>query len=136
MTVEQIQSLLQDISTEIDCVNDQESDSDLSIEDVEVSDHESNSEQDFSDNESDLDTSLGDSRFYIRKDKITKWQQKEFRTSKIRQHNIKNVIPGPKECARNIVSEIDAFLKIIDLDMIDEIVTCTNMYINNMRQHV
>jgi len=136
MTVEQIQSLLQDISTEIDCVDDQESDSDLSIEDVEVSDHESNSEQDFSDNESDLETSLRDSTFYIGKDKITKWQQKEFTTSKIRQHNIINVVPGPKECARNIVSEIDAFLKIIDLDMIDEIVTCTNMYISNMRQRV
>jgi len=136
MTVEQIQSLLQDISTEIDCVDDQESDSDLSIEDVEVSDHESNSEQDFSDNESDLETSLEDSTFYIGKDKITKWQQKEFTSSKIRQHNIINVVSGPKECARNIVSEIDAFLKIIDLDMIDEIVTCTNMYISNIRQRV
>lgn len=47
MTVEQIQSLLQDISIEMDCVDDQESDSDLSIENLEVSDHESNSEQDW-----------------------------------------------------------------------------------------
>lgn len=68
MRVEQIQSLLQDISTEIYCVDDQESDSDLSIEDVKVSDHESNSEQDFSDNESDLETSWGDSTFYVGKD--------------------------------------------------------------------
>jgi len=141
MTVEQIQKMLQESSIQIERGDDEESDSDLSIENVEVSDHDSKSEQDMSDNEFDLsdnelETSLDDGEFYIGKDKITKWQKKEFTTSKIRQYNIINVVPGPKECARNIVSEMEAFLKIIDLDMVDEIVKCTNMYISNLRQRV
>lgn len=38
-------------------------------------------------------------------------------------------VPGPKDCARNISCPMDAFIKIIDLEMTDEIVKYTNIYI-------
>lgn len=43
---------------------------------------------------------------------------------------------GPKDCARNISCPMDAFIKIIDLEMTDEIVKYTNIYISNLRQRV
>lgn len=62
--------------------------------------------------------------------------KKEFTTTKIRQHNIINVGSGSKECAKNINNKMNAFLKIINLDMIDEIIQCTNIYISNLIQRV
>lgn len=62
--------------------------------------------------------------------------KKKFTAWKTKQHNIINVIPGPKECANNIPSEMDAFLKVIDIDMIDDIINRTNMYISNLWQQV
>ncbi|UYV80263.1 hypothetical protein LAZ67_18002222 [Cordylochernes scorpioides] len=42
---------------------------------------------------------------------------------------------GPKFEAKSIESESDAFTKIIDNDMVQKIVDCTNAYISNIKEH-
>ncbi|UYV65868.1 hypothetical protein LAZ67_3005763 [Cordylochernes scorpioides] len=42
---------------------------------------------------------------------------------------------GPKSEAKSIESESDAFTKIIDNDMVQKIVDCTNAYISNIKEH-
>ncbi|UYV81889.1 hypothetical protein LAZ67_21000042 [Cordylochernes scorpioides] len=43
--------------------------------------------------------------------------------------------PGPKSEAKSIESESDAFTKIIDNDMVQNIVDCTNAYISNIKEY-
>ena len=40
---------------------------------------------------------------------------------------------GLQQCAKDISNELDAFLKNINLNMIDEIVKFTNMYVDKLR---
>lgn len=79
-------------------MDDQESDSDLSIENVEVSDHESNLEQDLSDNISWRRVWKIVYYFVWEKIKQLNYKRKSFRLQKL--GNIINAIAGPKECAR------------------------------------
>lgn len=46
------------------------------------------------------------------------------------------VLPGPKGSAKNVLSEMEAFLVFITRDIIDEIVTCTNLFIENKKANV
>ncbi|KAF2889468.1 hypothetical protein ILUMI_16705, partial [Ignelater luminosus] len=57
----------------------------------------------------------------------------EFLATKTKKKNIIKRFPAPKAGARNNTSEIDAFLQIVDVPMIEEIVERTNMYINYKR---
>ena len=42
-------------------------------------------------------------------------------------------IPGPKSHARDASTELEAYLNIMDIDIIDEIVKCTNKYMQGIR---
>lgn len=56
--------------------------------------------------------------------------------SKSSKHKIKNIIkilPGPKQCARDITDEMSAFSKIFDDEMIEHIIQCTNLEISRVR---
>lgn len=67
-----------------------------------------------------------DEIYYTGKDKVSKWH--EFtKHSKTKKHNIIKTSSGLTSHSKNIESEIDSFMKIIDLDMVDEIVKYTNM---------
>uniref|UniRef100_A0A1B6DW27 PiggyBac transposable element-derived protein domain-containing protein n=1 Tax=Clastoptera arizonana TaxID=38151 RepID=A0A1B6DW27_9HEMI len=79
--------------------------------------------------ESDLEI-CDDAEFVLGKDGETIWCLSDILApSKTRRTNIVKKIPGPKPRARNVNNEIDAFLSMISLEMIDEILNCTNKHI-------
>ncbi|KAF8789732.1 Gag-Pol polyprotein like [Argiope bruennichi] len=96
-----------------------EYDADLSDENLEQENHSSDSEITASDDE--ITENNSDENCYTGKDKITKWEKEEIvKTSKTKNKNIIKKLPGLTAYAKGTASEIDAFLKLIDLSMIDE----------------
>lgn len=71
-----------------------------------------------------------DELYYTENDKVSKWHKTEFTSqSKTKKHNIIKTSPGLTSYSKNIESELHSFMKIINLDMVDEIVKFTNIYI-------
>ena len=72
-----------------------------------------------------------DENYYLCKDKVTKWYKNpcvsKFANTPLR--NLLKFLPGPRNNARHIEDELQAFLLLITDEMIEEIVKCTNMYI-------
>ncbi|KAF8771706.1 hypothetical protein HNY73_019086 [Argiope bruennichi] len=105
-----------------DCEDDlqfPEYDADLSDENLEQKNHRSDSEITASDDE--MTENNSDENCYMGKDKITKWKKEEIvKTSKTKNKNIIKKLLGLTAYAKGTASEIDAFLKLIDLSMIDE----------------
>jgi len=116
-----------------------ESDADLSVDSVDVddADHDSQSEADISEDEelSEYDeTDDDDGNFFIGRDKQTRWRKTQIAPmAKTREKNIVKKIPGPTSHARDASTELEAYLKIMDIDIIDEIVKCTNKYMQGIR---
>ncbi|XP_071052964.1 piggyBac transposable element-derived protein 4-like [Onthophagus taurus] len=54
--------------------------------------------------------------------------------SKSKSKNIVNILPGPTRNAKDVSTEMDVFLKLFDLNMIDRIVEHTNVYIDKKRE--
>ncbi|UYV81193.1 hypothetical protein LAZ67_20000313 [Cordylochernes scorpioides] len=96
--------------------------------------HDTDSEQN---SEADEELPNDDSEFYFGKDGVTKWKKTMWQKTPIRTRsvNIISQLPGPKSEAKSIESESDAFTKIIDNDMEQKIVDCTNAYISNIKEH-
>ncbi|UYV77475.1 hypothetical protein LAZ67_15001152 [Cordylochernes scorpioides] len=96
--------------------------------------HDTDSEQN---SEADEELPNDDSEFYFGKDGVTKWKKTMWQKTQIRTRstNIISQLPGPKSEAKSIESESDAFTKIIDNDMVQKIVDCTNAYISNIKEH-
>ncbi|CAG5052090.1 unnamed protein product [Parnassius apollo] len=110
--------------------------SDASIDDdyVEESDHDSMSEQNASlSEESEAEETETQERFFLAKDKITKWFKVKGRTAvRTRSQNIMSEAPGPKGMAKFSKSPLECFQLYVTDDMIAEITTCTNTYIEKI----
>ncbi|KAK9737802.1 hypothetical protein QE152_g10453 [Popillia japonica] len=104
----------------------EESDRDIESE-IELNDKEFSSSAEESDHseksESDND------EYFIGKDKITKWYKNPVvsKFSKTSSKNIVKILPGLRQCARDVTNERSAFQKIFSDDIIDNIVECTNL---------
>jgi len=75
--------------------------------------------------------------FYIRRNNDTIWANKQLsKTSQVRSKNIIKTIPGPKAQARVCKTRLDCFLQIFSLEIIDDIVEFTNIFIaqKNMKK--
>ncbi|UYV73301.1 hypothetical protein LAZ67_10002611 [Cordylochernes scorpioides] len=96
--------------------------------------HDTDSEQNL---EPDEELPNDDSEFYFGKDGVIKWKKTMWQKTQIRTRsvNIISQLPGPKSEAKLIESESDAFTKIIDNDMVQKIVDCTNAYISKIKEH-
>lgn len=83
------------------------------------SDHDSESEQDISENKTNENVSdVQNNNFYLGKDKTTKWKKnKPNMQIRVRSHNIIAHLPSPKQNARNAKFEIDC------------LVYCNNYYV-------
>lgn len=122
-------------------MRDQETvdESDEGEEDVIIeSDHESDTEQELSECDSDLSDDNDDmdsQSYYIGKDGDTKWRKaqppKNVRT---RAHNIITHLPGPIRAAREAKSEIQALDLFISEDILSIITISTNIYVELVRQ--
>ncbi|UYV69595.1 hypothetical protein LAZ67_6004045 [Cordylochernes scorpioides] len=96
--------------------------------------HNTDSEQE-TDNEEEHQ--FDGTKFYIGKDGTSMWKKTVWRSTQVRTRSV-NIIsqwPGLKPEAKSIISESDAFIKLIDLQMIQNIVECTNIYINIVQRN-
>jgi len=77
------------------------------------------------------ETNIGENfRFYIGKDGETLWANEPVANiSKTKSKNIIKIFSDSKHNARQCKTEIECFLKIISMDMIEKIVFYTNIYI-------
>ncbi|KAJ8953375.1 hypothetical protein NQ318_023492 [Aromia moschata] len=114
------------------------SESDFSDIEIAQESISSESEQAYSSEDSEVSEKQDlDEEYYIGRDKITKWRKIKCTVrSKAKAKNIVKTRTGVTQTARDIKDEKDAFLKIIDLSMIDNILKFTNMYIDQLKiQH-
>ncbi|PSN58115.1 hypothetical protein C0J52_01014 [Blattella germanica] len=131
MTASDIEMALLEVLSEDENEPDS-SESDTEEEIIEERSHSSDSEQsaeektDLSDDEV---SEISDFRFYIGKDGQTIWISEPLPTHKTKAKNIIKILPGPKMNAKNTPKELDAFYLFITEDMLDDIVTNTNIYI-------
>ncbi len=100
-------------------------------------DHDSETDQE-GEYDCDNDNDLTEREFIFGKDGETMWCNTRFfkTTSKTKSKNLVKIFPGPKGAAKNVTSEVDAFLKIINDDIIDQVVHYTNIYIQRKRDEV
>ncbi|XP_055912050.1 piggyBac transposable element-derived protein 4-like [Eupeodes corollae] len=116
--------------------DDEEEENDVSIsENVEQSEHNTKSEQEWS--ESDEDSSLQEQlneRYFIGKDKTTKWKKmRPNLQTRVRSENIIKLLPGTKGDGRHAKTEIEC-LKLFITDAVIGVVTCcTNIWIQKNR---
>ena len=98
-------------------------------------DHDSQSEADISEDEefSEYDETDGDiGNFYIGRNKQTRWRKTQIAPrAKNRGKNI--VKKNSRTYIRDASTELEAYLKIMDIDIIDETVKCTNKYMQGIR---
>lgn len=102
---------------------------------IEENEHNSNSEQEVSDSDITEKESTEKGNQYMGRDKKTIWHRSSMASkfSKTRKQNLIKILPGPKQCARDITDEMNAFTKIFSDDMIEHIVQCTNLEIARIR---
>lgn len=119
--------------------DDFDSDSDQEPEIIERNHYNSDSEQSADEGEAESEPRLQDEdyRFFIGKDNETLWISQPISSSgKIKAKNILKILPGPKGNAKKAKTEIDAFSLYITDEMVDDIVTYTNIYIENKKSSI
>ena len=108
------------------------SDSEFSEEEIEQHDEESASEEENTSDESEGDEETME-EFFIGKNKSTQWRKTTYRVSgKTKGINIVTEPTGLTKTVIGIENEVNAFLQIIDISMIDDVLKCTNMYIDQL----
>lgn len=119
-------------------VEDADTDSEEKIND---SDHDSQSEQSGSDDETG--ESPSEFEFYVGKgaqnkknqdESAFKWRKQPFKPTKVKKKNIINFHEGLTETSQDIRSEFDAFAKMLDGNMMETIVRCTNLVIRDVKR--
>ncbi|KAB0804671.1 hypothetical protein PPYR_01641, partial [Photinus pyralis] len=117
----------EDATFDYDDKSDQDEDDDL-----EVDDHNSDSEQDVSDNEIVHESPVA---YFIGKDKISKWNKHAPRKNvRKRKENIIKHFPGAKSATKNVKSILEIWQHFLDPDMIHEIVL-TNKHIDSVQDN-
>nr|XP_022911901.1 piggyBac transposable element-derived protein 4-like [Onthophagus taurus] len=112
---------------------DSEAGSDLSDEAIEPNYFDSASEENISDDEENIKTYAKD--FYVGRDNVSTWMKtKHAKSEETKTMDITKEIPGPTYCVKNL-SELELFQKIIDISMLEDIVTHTNTYIESLRSN-
>lgn len=75
--------------------------------------------------------------YYVKVEQSLKWKKDPYlKSSKVKSKNIVKILPGLTSATKDITDEVSAFQKIIDLDMVDDIIKYTNMYIESKRNTI
>ncbi|KFM60418.1 PiggyBac transposable element-derived protein 4, partial [Stegodyphus mimosarum] len=84
--------------------------------------------------ETEDESSLSTTDFYIGKDKVTKWQNEKYRQNvRTPSRNIISKLPGNTAYSRDVASSVDAWNVLFDSNMLNMIVKCTNIYIESIQ---
>lgn len=104
---------------------------------VEISDHDTESEQEAGVEDDELMEGILDNTtevpYFTGKDKYTKWNKMPPPNSRTRKHNLVLKLPGPTGEAKNAKSVLDCFFIFIDEGLIDLIAQYTNIYIAKIK---
>lgn len=125
--------LLEEDSDSDEQIDDQD-DIDFEPENIEEDDHNSKSEEELYDtvneDDEDDDQEMHGLKFFIGRNNDTIWANKSLsKTSKAKSKNIIKTIPGPNRQAKICKTRLECFLQIISLEIIDDIVKYTNIFI-------
>lgn len=122
-----------------DAGDQSDSDDTDSEEKITESDHETDSEQ--SESETEHEGTSTEGFFYGRgsqkaikgEENSFKWKKTPFKSTKTKKKNIVKFKAGLTDASAGISDEISAFEKIFDSDMLEPIVHCTNLIIQEKR---
>lgn len=107
---------------------------------IEENNYDSESEQSGDENcvsTEEVQMEEGDFQFYIGKDEETIWKSSPVCSNhKTKAKNIIKVFPGAKGATKKASNPLESFLTFITTEMIDSIVTCTNIYLENKRSNI
>lgn len=136
MTDEELQEVVQtlsDVEDIVDFSDEGEDEAERIFQDDDSSGSEQSGDED-SPNPEYIEIEESDERFFIARDEENIWKSTpEISKKKIRAKNIIKVLPGSKGSAKNISTRLESFLLFITRDMIDHIVSCTNIYIEDRK---
>lgn len=114
-----------------------EDDADTSTDEhIEASDHDSESEMEGSGSD-EMEEENETKNAFISKDRLISWHKNPIKSkfAKLSAKNIVKILPGIKQGAKDINSELDGFTKIITDNMIEHITKYTNIHISNIRSN-
>ncbi|CAI6359412.1 unnamed protein product [Macrosiphum euphorbiae] len=116
------------------CSDDSENDENtISVERHNQENYESDEPTENTSEESEPDDE-GENEYYLGKDKITKWKKNPPpRNTRTAHCNIITHLPGVKPHARNAKTIIESWSLFFPDNVIQEIVTCTNIYLTKIR---
>lgn len=116
------------------CSDDSENDDNtVSVERHIEENYESDESTENTGDESEPDDE-GENEYYLGKDKITKWKKNPPpRNTRTAHCNIITHLPGVKPHARNAKTIIESWSLFFPDNVIQEIVTCTNIYLTKIR---
>jgi len=131
--VKRLQTLWDEIRSEEE-ISENESEADE--DDLQISDHVSDTEESGESSvESDDEIPLSElQNYYLGRDKRTKWHRRPLGHTKTLKRNLINFTPGVQPDAKGAKSAVDAWMLFFTNNMMDEIVRCTNIYIEKVRR--
>nr|XP_022905293.1 uncharacterized protein LOC111417296 [Onthophagus taurus] len=121
--------------TDFNCQEFSEDEDESDEENSTFSEHDSNSENDLSDGDDNLENEVENNHLFMGKDGKTKWNSFPKPTSRTRAKNIVLHLPGPKRAAKSVVKPQDTFSLFFDGDMVDKIVKYTNIKIESVLEN-
>lgn len=130
--MQEIVDNLSDVEDVVDFSDEEEGEP----ERISLDDYDSKSDQsgdEHSQNYEFMEIQESDYHFYIAKDEENVWKSTSAISGKKRAKNIIKVLPGSKGSAKNISTKLESFFTFITKDMLDHIVSCTNIYIENRK---
>lgn len=131
--MERLRSLLNEVESEENSAN---SDEEEFSDHENFSEHNSESEIEEDDSEVDQDDVIASSDVFIGKDNCTRWKKEKFRTNgRTPARNIISHLPGPRGAAKDVTTPINSLDIFIDKNMIEKIVTYTNVYVEKVSKN-
>ncbi|XP_055839580.1 piggyBac transposable element-derived protein 4-like [Episyrphus balteatus] len=117
--------------------SDEEENYDVSMsEDGEQSEHNTETEQEWSESDDDNSPQESNDRYFIGKDKTTKWKKaRPNLQTRVRSENIIKLLPGTKGDGRHAKTEIECLNLFINDAAIGVVTHCTNIWIEKNRNH-
>nr|CAH7762579.1 unnamed protein product [Callosobruchus chinensis] len=140
--------LLENVVNNIELASDDENevyaddeDNDSEVDAVEVDERDTDTEQDGVSDDSSDETEISDDYMYTGipmytgKDGQTKWSKMLPPSSRTKSHNLVLRIPGPVKAVKSAKTILQCFSTFIDDTMIDIIVICTNIKIEEIKRN-
>ena len=131
---DEVACMVENSSDEEDCEDSSDTDADDNVE--EQKENSETEQEDVSGQETDEDDTVALVNYFVVKNKTTKWYHNPLLTSsRTRPHNLIRHLPGQIGDARLAKSVAESWVCFLIDDISDTVVTCTNRYINFVKDN-